>query len=1246
MEPDMSMLSSEPPVGESMRLLSSLVLDNTNDEAARDEPLREDVYDDHLEDSDEDGMPLENTGSSNNLNLSQKHRSDKDAFESWLAQNRVSITDSRADETVLRDEDKTTASLVREFEASKIIESPRDYQVELFEKAKQKNVIAVLDTGSGKTLIAALLLRHMIDKELEDRSQGKPARLSFFLVDKVALVFQQHAVLECNLSHSVAKFSGDKVDLRWTSKSFWDDVLRDNMAIVCTADILLKCLHHSYVCMEQINLLIFDEAHHTKKNHAYARIIKDFYAHECPSNRPKIFGMTASPVDARTNIAQAAEELEALLHSEIATVSNDLLLHSVAKPKKEWVLHYHVSLRPPLTELTEKLGRLVGDHRLFAKNFHFARDGLIYLGPWLVDRFWQLIFRAEELAKQEAKAEIDSLPYSTALGRLSGAREIDTSEPALPKGLGQESATNSTIVAAVREASRLVQEYAFIMPSKQMLSNKVRRLHETLSDEYSKLDGRKTRCIVFVDQSLAAYTLKLFDDVFSKWYKGTAADFPYLIAPCSVTRHGFILDEKAPTRSILDWAGINAVSQATDNPYTGNEPDAFFTNKFVSDPFDGSRKFYMRHVRRDLKPLDPVPEGVPHPKHRMWNRNGTKHDILNYSVSLWSKARSKMSIKENQPVVEAEIITNRRNLLDDRVHLDNPEQKICFLVLETLKISPLPAEIVAMAFNIPVIIHRIESTLIALEATSVIGIPRIRPELALEAVTKDCDNPDAQDETPLNFQAGMGRNYERLELLGDSFLKLATSIALFTLVPDKDEFEYHVQRMCMICNRNLFNNALDMKLEEYIRSREFDRTWYPPTIEEAGKSTDNDNYSDNTPAPPSQNGLVLQKGKRTQLPTHHPLGDKTIADVCEAMIGAAYLTTYEERNFDLAVQAVSAVVKSKLHPMQSYAEYYTAYKPPGWQLCPSTAAQLHMAVSIAKDLGYQFRFPRLLRSAFTHPSYPRIYENLPSYQRLEFLGDALLDMAIVDYLFHKFSNKDPQWLTEHKMAMVSNQFLAFLSVSLGFHRHILSFSGEMRKQILEYVTKVEEERVRAESEAVEAGRPASEFARDYWVHVTHPPKALADVLEAYVGALFVDSEYDYHGTVLKFFNTHVQPYFKDMSLYDTFANKHPVTFAVKMLSQRFGCRDWRVIVQEIPDTEGEGCVTFATKVAAGFLVHGQVVGHGIAESGRYAKIGAAKKALAKFSTLSISAFQTLTGCQCSSEPEAVIETDEELSTAI
>jgi endoribonuclease Dicer len=140
-----------------------------------------------------------------------------------------------------------------------------------------------------------------------------------------------------------------------------------------------------------------------------------------------------------------------------------------------------------------------------------------------------------------------------------------------------------------------------------------------------------------------------------------------------------------------------------------------------------------------------------------------------------------------------------------------------------------------MCYVLPAIIHRFESYLIALEACNVLDLS-VSPALALEALTKDSDNSEEHGEEKINFKSGMGANYERLEFLGDCFLKMATSLSVFVQQPDENEFEFHVRRMVMLCNQNLLETAVgkkkvtlsdgeerDLELYKYIRTDAFSR---------------------------------------------------------------------------------------------------------------------------------------------------------------------------------------------------------------------------------------------------------------------------------------------------------------------------------------------------------------------------------------------------------------------------------------
>lgn len=170
-------------------------------------------------------------------------------------------------------------------------------------------------------------------------------------------------------------------------------------------------------------------------------------------------------------------------------------------------------------------------------------------------------------------------------------------------------------------------------------------------------------------------------------------------------------------------------------------------------------------------------------------------------------------------------------------------------------------------------------------------------------------------------------------------------------------------------------------------------------------------------------GLSLLKGKdhskKSYSENKHALAEKTIADVCEALIGASLLSGGSEHRFDMAAKAVTALVESPNHTACRWEDYYRLYTLPKYQIQKPDGSDLDLARKVEKKLGYYFRYPRLLRSAFTHPSYPTAWARVPCYQRLEFLGDSLLDMVCVEDLFSRFPDRDPQWLTEHKVRAFS-----------------------------------------------------------------------------------------------------------------------------------------------------------------------------------------------------------------------------------
>lgn len=116
---------------------------------------------------------------------SEKRRAQNEVMRVFASNISAHITQKEVDEAAQKSSNEEQLS-IRDILAGQTtnvrITNPRDYQTELFQRAKAQNTIAVLDTGTGKTHIATLLLRHVLEDELEDRSKGYVHKVAFFLV--------------------------------------------------------------------------------------------------------------------------------------------------------------------------------------------------------------------------------------------------------------------------------------------------------------------------------------------------------------------------------------------------------------------------------------------------------------------------------------------------------------------------------------------------------------------------------------------------------------------------------------------------------------------------------------------------------------------------------------------------------------------------------------------------------------------------------------------------------------------------------------------------------------------------------------------------------------------------------------------------------------------------------------------------------------------------------------------------------
>lgn len=101
---------------------------------------------------------------------------------------------------------------------------------------------------------------------------------------------------------------------------------------------------------------------------------------------------------------------------------------------------------------------------------------------------------------------------------------------------------------------------------------------------------------------------------------------------------------------------------------------------------------------------------------------------------------------------------------------------------------------------------------------------------------------------------------------------------------------------------------------------------------------------------------------------------------------------------------------------------------------------------LEKKIEVKFRNQNLLKEAITHRSYLNEKPNwaLPHNERLEYLGDAVLELAVSEMLFRKFPDYPEGQLTLLRAALVNYQMLSQVAISINLDKFILMSKGEAK----------------------------------------------------------------------------------------------------------------------------------------------------------------------------------------------------------
>ncbi|KRZ24892.1 Endoribonuclease dcr-1 [Trichinella pseudospiralis] len=390
-------------------------------------------------------------------------------------------------------------------------------------------------------------------------------------------------------------------------------------------------------------------------------------------------------------------------------------------------------------------------------------------------------------------------------------------------------------------------------------------------------------------------------------------------------------------------------------------------------------------------------------------------------------------------------------------------------------------------------------------------------------------------------------NLEGLEILGDSFLKYVTTVYCYKAYSKMHEGKLSLLRSRMISNYNLYKLGKRKNIPQYMIAIKFDPsdTWLPPcyvplncevqdaTIEEEDKLMEQRLMNGESVIDQQQN--VETTGRQAtaggsgakwvsedlsqlvpfNLLAQQGISDKGVADCVEALIGAYLLSCGTRRTLDF-LHWLGLKVEDENFNLYGVAKSALISDYTNSEACLKTLWNRFSLSQFENIIGYRFKDRSLLVQALTHSTY--FYNEVTDcYQRLEFLGDAVLDHLITRHLYEDKRMHSPGMLTDLRSALVNNTIFSSLSVKYKFHHYFMYLCPGLMMMIEKFVKTLNiiKENANFDREVRLYLLEEEEENAEEQVEV---PKALGDIFESVAGAIYLDSGCSLHTVWCIYYN--------------------------------------------------------------------------------------------------------------------------------